>query len=94
MFNIPIAIVLGAVVVFAVGISSGWYLGNSSITYTQRKARITIAVIVTITWLIAVIAEILIVSYTVHLLIHGVMGMVVGYLFSEDGLEINIGGIN
>jgi len=94
MFSTPVVVVLGTVVVVIISFSSGWYLTKGNIDFTKRKARMAVASLVTIVWLIAVVAGILLPSYTVHLLIHGIMGMVVGYLFSEDGLEINIGGTN
>jgi hypothetical protein len=43
-------------------------------------------------WAASIVAEIIIPAYTVSVLIHGIMGAVVGYLFSDDGLDINIGG--
>jgi hypothetical protein len=94
MLNTPIVLLLGTVVVFIIGIGSGWYLTNSNIDVTKSEIQIAVAALVATVWLIAVVAEILIPAYTVNLLIHGIMGVVVGYLFSEDGLTINIGGTN
>jgi len=51
-----------------------------------------VAVIVTIGWITATVAGILIATYTVSPLLHALMGAIVGYFFTEDGLTFNIGG--
>lgn len=59
---------------------------------TDTNLQIVIGILVTIMWAASIIAEIAIADYTVHVLIHGIMGALVGYLFSEDGITFNIGG--
>lgn len=51
-----------------------------------------ITVVVTVMWMIAISADIVITGYTVGPLIHAIMGAIVGYFFAEQGLDINIGG--
>jgi hypothetical protein len=41
---------------------------------------------------VSIAAEIIIPGYTVSMLVHGIMGAVVGYLFSDDGVTFNIDG--
>lgn len=53
--------------------------------------QIIVGLLVTSVWVVSIGAEIIIPAYTVSVLIHGIMGAVVGYLFSEDGFTINIG---
>lgn len=82
---------LSSIFLFLVGIAGGWVLGRKNVT---RKANLQLAVgtLVTVMWVISIAAEIIIPTYTVSVLVHGIMGAVVGYLFSDKGLTINIGG--
>ena len=63
-------------------------------TFTRSNLQILVGVLVTIVWVLAIIAEIIIPAYTVSVLIHGIMGAIVGYLFSDDGLPFNLTGNN
>lgn len=60
--------------------------------FNKSKLRTVVAIAVTLVWVVSIAAEIIVPTYTVSVLIHGIMGAVVGYLFSEDGLTVNIGG--
>ncbi len=84
--------ILASIIVFAFGIGSGYILTRGDTTFTRSELRTVIALAVTLVWIVSIVAEIIIPVYTVSVLIHGIMGAVVGYLFSEDGLNINIGG--
>lgn len=84
-------ILVGIVFLF-LGIAVGWLLTREQDTFTKKNLRILIAILVTMMWVVSVIAEILIAPYTASILIHGIMGAVVGYLFSDDGITFNIGG--
>jgi hypothetical protein len=91
----PYTTLLVAVIViftFIVGILLGWRVLSKPEPITQSDLRIAIGALVAVAWTISIAAEIVIPSYTVSLLVHGIMGAVVGYLFSEDGLTVNIGG--
>lgn len=87
-----LVIVVVANVAFIVGMLMGWRVLSKPEPITQSDLRIAIGALVSIAWTLSIAAEIVIPSYTVSLLIHGIMGAVVGYLFSEDGLTLNIGG--
>lgn len=85
-------ITLLSVTIFCVGILIGWIASNQRDLTTQKKLRILVAVVITLAWLSATVAGILIASYTVSPLLHGLMGAIVGYFFTEDGVTFNIGG--
>jgi hypothetical protein len=79
-------------VALAVGVVVGWQLSTEENVFTQSNLRIVVGILVTVMWVASIGAEILIPTYTVSVLIHGIMGAIVGYLFSDDGFDINIGG--
>lgn len=81
---IPLAFIIGIII----GRKTPERLGE----ITKSELRIAIGVLVGVAWAVSIAAEIIIPSYTVSVLIHGIMGAVVGYLFSEDGITFNIGG--
>lgn len=83
---------LASLVLFFVGLIGGWFLSQKDVHFTQSNLQILVGVLVTVVWAASIVAEILIPAYTVSVLIHGIMGAVVGYLFSDDGLTFNIGG--
>lgn len=85
---------LASIVIFAVGIIVGWQLSTVENVFTQSNLQIVVGLLVTIMWIASIAAEILIPTYTVSVLIHGIMGAVVGYLFSEDGINLNLGNSN
>jgi hypothetical protein len=85
-------VVVIVVFAFMVGMLLGWRILNKPEPITQSDLRIAIGALVAVAWTLSIAAEIVIPSYTVSLLVHGIMGAVVGYLFSEDGLTLNIGG--
>lgn len=85
--------ILASLTVFIVGIIGGWlFTRKADATFTKANLRTTIAVVVTIVWVVSIVAEIIIPTYTVSVLIHGIMGAVVGYLFSDEGITLNLGG--
>lgn len=85
--------ILGSVVLFAAGIVGGWLLTRDGDNiFVRSNLQIAVGIIVAIVWVVSIAAEIIIPAYTVSVLVHGIMGAVVGYLFSEDGIQINIGG--
>ncbi len=85
-----ITFTLASIVIFAIGIIVGWQLSTPENVFTQSNLQIVVGILVTLMWVASIVAEILIPAYTVSALIHGIMGAVVGYLFSEDGLNLNI----
>ena len=92
MFDPTTAYIIISIVLFVFGISAGYVLTRDDTTFSRSKLQTVIAIAVTLVWIVSIISEILVPSYTVSVLVHGIMGAVVGYLFSEDGLQINIGG--
>ena len=85
-------IVLLAVTLFHVGLLIGWMLSNHTGGTTESKLKTMVAVVITLGWISATVAGILIASYTVSPLLHALMGAVVGYFFTDDGVNFNIGG--
>jgi hypothetical protein len=77
---------------FGLGFVSGIHVGSDDYKLTKKNLRIIVGILVTVVWIVTIGAEILIASYTVSVLIHGIMGGVVGYLFSDEGVTLNFGG--
>lgn len=80
------------VATFLLGFLTGWLLSNKNPISTQKKLRILVAVVISLAWLSATIAGIIVGSYTVSPLIHALMGGIVGYFFTEDGITLTFGG--
>jgi uncharacterized membrane protein AbrB (regulator of aidB expression) len=91
MLSTTTLFVVGSISLFLIGLGVGWYVTRSRKTYTNPPIQIAIALLITIVWVVAVAAEIIIPAYSVSMMIHGIMGAVVGYLFSEEGITINLG---
>jgi hypothetical protein len=83
---------LSILVVFSLGFGIGYLYSRDSEKTSQERIRMFITVVVTVMWMIAISADIVITGYTVGPLIHAIMGAIVGYFFAEQGLDINIGG--
>jgi len=83
---------LGSLFLFLIGLIGGWFLSKKEKVFTQSNLQIAVGILVTIVWVVSIVAEIILPAYTVSVLIHGIMGAVVGYLFSDDGITFNIGG--
>lgn len=83
---------LASLVLFIFGLAGGWAISVKEHVFTRSNLRIAVGILVTVVWVASIAAEILIPMYTVSVLVHGIMGAVVGYLFSDDGVTFNIGG--
>jgi len=81
-----------AVTLFFVGIMIGWIMSNHAELSTHSKLKAMVAVVITIGWITSTISAILIASYTVSPLLHALMGAIVGYFFTDDGINLNVGG--
>jgi hypothetical protein len=93
MVELTTIFILASIFLFLLGIAGGWLVARKR-TPTQKKKtnlQIVVGILVAIMWVVSIAAEIIIPAYTVSVLVHGIMGAVVGYLFSNDGLTINIG---
>lgn len=78
--------ILASIFLFLIGGAGGWMLATKSISAKESHLQLIVGLLVTIVWVISIAAGIIIPSYSVSTLIHAIMGAVVGYLFSEDGL--------
>ena len=92
MVSTTTLLVLSSLTLFLVGILGGWLLTRASVNTSEVQLKIAVGTVVTIVWVVSIAAEILIVNYTASVVIHGIMGAVVGYLFSDQGVNINLGG--
>jgi uncharacterized membrane protein AbrB (regulator of aidB expression) len=91
MFNTTTLFTVGSLALFLIGLGVGWYVTRLREQYTNPPIQTAIALLITIVWVVAVAAEIIVPAYSVSMMLHGIMGAVVGYLFSEDGITINVG---
>jgi len=89
---ITTTLILLTVTLFCIGILIGWIMPNHAELTTQNKLKTMVAVVITLGWISATIAGILIASYTVSPLLHALMGAIVGYFFTDDGINLNVGG--
>lgn len=83
-------VLLVSVATFSLGFLLGWISSSRKDLKTNMKIRIMVAVVITLVWLFTTVAGIIVASYTVSPLIHGLMGAIVGYFFTEDGLSIEL----
>jgi len=85
-----IAVVI--VAIFALGLGIGYIYSDDSKRTSVERVRTAIAIVVTVIWVVTVVAGVLIPTYTTSMFIHGIMGLVAGFFFADKGLDINIGG--
>lgn len=83
-------ILLASIALFSLGLIAG--LATKDDIFTDSNLRIGVGLLVTVVWALSIVAGILIPAYSVSPLVHGIMGGVVGYLFTEDGITLNFGG--
>lgn len=76
---------------FCIGILIGWMMSNHGTINTENNLRTVVAIVVMIGWISATIAGILIATYSVSPLLHALMGAIVGYFFTDDGIIFNVG---
>jgi uncharacterized protein YqgC (DUF456 family) len=84
-------LILVGITVFSIGLLLGWLYTSDSEETTSNKLQLLVAVVVTLVWVAATISGILIAGYTVSPMLHALMGAIVGYFFTENGIEFNIG---
>jgi hypothetical protein len=76
---------------FSIGVTIGWSL-RGSFSVKEKHIRHIVAVSMLGLYLMSVVAGIQIDSYETPILLHGIMGAIVGYLFSQgEGFNVNIG---
>lgn len=86
-----IALGILALLLVLMGSIVGWVLADSPIVETKSKLKALVAIAVTAVWIVSTIADIVITGYAMSPLIHALMGGLVGYFFTDDGLQFNIG---
>lgn len=81
-----------AIVLFVVGFITGYIAASFLLAVDDSTTRRAIMYIISFVWLLTMLASIVTPSYETPLPVHGVMGMVVGYLFARDtGLTTSFG---
>lgn len=80
-----------ALLLILIGVVSGWIISTPT-NPKKSTLKTLVAVAVTFVWIIATIADIFIAAYSVSILIHALMGGLVGYFFTDEGITFNIGG--
>lgn len=85
-------LLLASIATFIIGIIVGAAVTRTegTQTFTRARLQLVIGTVVTTVWVITIVADILISSYSVSFFVHGIMGAVVGYLFSDEGLSISL----
>lgn len=84
-------LILVGITIFSIGLLLGWLYTSDSEETTTNKLQLMVAVIVTLVWVGGTVSTILIAGYTVSPMVHALMGAIVGYFFTEDGITFNIG---
>jgi hypothetical protein len=92
MVKLTMLFILASIGLFLSGIGAGWLFARANTLENKSRLQIAVGIVVTIVWVVSIAAEIIIPGYTVSMLVHGIMGAVVGYLFSDDGVTFNIDG--
>jgi len=90
----PDLVIMGAVAVvsFVIGFVTGWVYTRDSSRTVETNVKWLVALVITLGWILATGAGIFITGYTVSPLLHALMGAIVGYFFTDNGINFNIGG--
>lgn len=90
----PLTIILSLAVValISIAVAINWIYSNGDRERVKRRTGTIIALIVTVVWVMGVVAGILIGSYSVSPLLHIIMGAIVGYFFNAADLPKRLGG--
>lgn len=76
---------------FGLGIVIGIWIGTRIDIIDRPNARVAVAFAITFIWAFSVASDIALAHYSTSVLVHGIMGAVSGFLFSDEGFTINIG---
>jgi len=80
---------------FLLGGIVGWGLSTKVNKLDEGSIRRIIAIVLLMVYIISVLSEIWLARYQTPILLHSVVGGIIGYLISkEDGAVINISAIN
>lgn len=79
---------------FFIGVLFGWIASKQIDSFGDKEVRQLISIMLILTYIVSVFAEINVDGYHTPMLLHAIIGGVVGYLFStgDEGFNINIGG--
>jgi len=90
----PDLVIMGAVAVvsFVIVFVTGWVYTRDSSRTVETNVKWLVALVITLGWILATGAGIFITGYTVSPLLHALMGAIVGYFFTDNGINFNIGG--
>lgn len=83
-----ITLLIAVVVLAIVALVAGWVHNNGNQEKVQRRIRTVLSLVVTSVWIATVVADMLFTGYSVSPLLHGIMGAIVGYFFTSDGLDL------
>lgn len=84
-------VILISITLFSIGLLLGWLYSKDSQATTESKLKLMVAVVISLGWISATAAGIFITGYSVSPMLHALMGAIVGYFFTEDGVNFNIG---
>jgi len=75
--------ILVSVTSFGIGLILGW---TAAINFdvSESHVRLGVGVLLVIAYVISILAEIRVTGYQTPVLLHGVMGGVIGYIFSRE----------
>lgn len=76
--------------VFALGATAGICLTLWTTHSDRPEMRRTIALLITLLWMLSVLAGMLVVEYRTSAFVHGMMGAVAAYLFKDEAGEISL----
>lgn len=86
-------IILLTAALFLIGAVVGWVASShGDEDATKSKIKIVVAIAVTLVWISATLAGIVLPAYTVSPMVHALMGAIVGYFFTDNGITLNLGG--
>lgn len=68
---------------FCLGMLVGWGIVRNSERISPEELRRIIAIVILAVYLVSVLADIAIPEYSTPILLHAIMGGIVGYLFSS-----------
>lgn len=79
---------------FIVGAITGWYLAKFYGDADEAQVRHVMAIVMLAAYIISILAEISVRGYQTPMLLHAIMGGIIGYLFShgKQGFNVRIGG--
>lgn len=76
-----------AVAIFVFGNVSGWFLRGimekKAFHMTEQASKNFLIILITITWVFAMIVDVSNQNYDVPIAVHGILGVIVGFFFAK-----------